>query len=78
MADASLTILLVEAGRNNYADPTITNPAVFLAHLRPDSKTVTFHKGRRTQALANREPIVPAGNILGGVSLCTSHGCWPC
>ncbi len=38
-ANPDLKILLVEGGRNNYNDPTVTNPAVYLSHLAPDSKT---------------------------------------
>lgn len=38
-ANPDLKILLVEGGRNNFNDPTITNPAVYLSHLAPDSKT---------------------------------------
>jgi alcohol oxidase len=76
MADPKLTILIVEAGGNNYADPTIINPALFLTHLYPGSKIVAFHKARRAEALGNREPVVPAGEILGGVSSCTVYGCW--
>jgi choline dehydrogenase-like flavoprotein len=42
-----LKILLVEGGRTNFQDPTVTNPAVYLSHLAPDSKT----------ALVNVPPI---------------------
>lgn len=38
-ANPELKILLVEGGRNNFNDPTVTNPAVYLSHLAPDSKT---------------------------------------
>jgi choline dehydrogenase-like flavoprotein len=38
-ANPALKILLVEGGRSNYNDPTVTNPAVYLSHLAPDSKT---------------------------------------
>lgn len=38
-ANPDLKILLVEGGRDNFEDPTVTNPAVFLSHLAPDSKT---------------------------------------
>jgi alcohol oxidase len=42
-ANPDLKILLVEGGRNNYQDPTVTNPAVYLSHLAPDSKTALVH-----------------------------------
>jgi choline dehydrogenase-like flavoprotein len=38
-ANPDLKILMIEGGRNNYQDPTVVNPAVFLTHLAPDSKT---------------------------------------
>jgi alcohol oxidase len=34
-----LKILIVEGGKNNYNDPMVTTPAVYLSHLAPDSKT---------------------------------------
>lgn len=68
-ADPKLCILVIEAGKNNFADPAVTNPAVFLSHLSPESDTVNFYRGRKAKELAGREPIVPAGEVLGGVSL---------
>jgi alcohol oxidase len=38
-ANPDLKILLVEGGKNNLNDPTVTNPALYLTHLAPDSKT---------------------------------------
>jgi alcohol oxidase len=38
-ANPDLKILLIEGGRNNFEDPTVVNPAVYLSHLAPDSKT---------------------------------------
>lgn len=63
-----LSILVVEGGKNNFNDPTVTNPAAFLTHLAPDSKNAVFYKGKKSDKLAGREPIVPAGSILGGGS----------
>jgi alcohol oxidase len=34
-----LKILLVEGGANNFNSPTVVNPAVYLSHLAPDSKS---------------------------------------
>ena len=50
----------------------VTDPDMFLSHLRPGSKSMAFHKARKTEALNGREPIVPAGAILGGVRLDTT------
>ena len=38
-ANPDLKIVLVEGGPNNYQNPTITNPAFYLSHLVPESKT---------------------------------------
>lgn len=59
---------MIERGKNNYNDPTVTNPAVFLTHLAPDSKTAIFYKARKDANLAGREAIVPMGGMLGGGS----------
>jgi alcohol oxidase len=34
-----LKILLIEGGQNNFNNPTVVNPALYLSHLVPDSKT---------------------------------------
>ncbi|RYP57265.1 hypothetical protein DL769_009591 [Monosporascus sp. CRB-8-3] len=67
-ADPSLSILLIEAGPNNYGDPTIVTPFLFISHLAPGSKTMSFHKGNKSKFLADREPIVPTARVLGGGS----------
>ncbi|KAF8864338.1 putative alcohol oxidase [Acephala macrosclerotiorum] len=67
-ANPDLKILLVEGGRNNFNDPTVTNPAVYLSHLAPDSKTALFYKSKASKHLNDREAIVPMGGMLGGGS----------
>ncbi|TGO26448.1 hypothetical protein BPAE_0059g00180 [Botrytis paeoniae] len=67
-ANPDLRILLVEGGKNNFQDPSITTPAVYLSHLAPESKTALFYKGQPSQHLNNRSPIIPAGGLLGGGS----------
>ncbi|ORY72042.1 GMC oxidoreductase [Pseudomassariella vexata] len=67
-ADPSLEILLIEGGANNYNVPSIVNPAVFLSHLNPSSKTTIFYKAIKSKWLADRECVVPAGGTLGGGS----------
>lgn len=41
-----LKILLIEGGANSFNDPTVRNPALFLSHLAPESKTAIV--SRRT------------------------------
>lgn len=67
-ADPSLSILLVEGGKNNFNDPTVTNPAMFLAHLAPGSQTALLYEANEEKALNGRKAIVPCGGILGGGS----------
>ncbi|KAK7983350.1 polyketide synthase [Apiospora arundinis] len=67
-ADPSLSILVIEGGRNNHNDPLVVNPAPFLSLLQPSTKAALFYQGNKAPQLADREPIVPSGGILGGGS----------
>ncbi|KAK7961638.1 uncharacterized protein PG986_002463 [Apiospora aurea] len=67
-ADPSLSILVIEGGRNNHNDPAVVNPAPFLSLLQPSSKAALFYKANKAPQLADRESIVPSGGILGGGS----------
>ncbi|RYP06356.1 hypothetical protein DL764_003201 [Monosporascus ibericus] len=67
-ADPNLSILVVESGPDNYGNPMILHPALFITHWAPGSNTMKLFKGRKSEALANREPIVPVGRGLGGGS----------
>ena len=64
-ADPGLSILLVEGGKNNYNDPTVVNPAMYLIHLAPGSQTALFYEANSEEALNGRKAIVPceAGKI---------------
>lgn len=59
---------MIEGGANNHNLPSVVNPAFFLQHLAPTSTTAIFYKGNKSAALADREPIVPSGGLLGGGS----------
>jgi alcohol oxidase len=67
-ADPNLSILMIEHGSNNKDVTSVVNPAFFLQHLLPTSKTTIFYKGNKAERLAGREPIVPSGGTLGGGS----------
>lgn len=67
-ADPALSILVIERGQDNYNVATVTNPALFLSHLAPTSKTAIFYKANKASQLADRDPIVPSGGTLGGGS----------
>jgi len=66
-ADPNLSILVLEGGGSNDL-PTVTHPALFLAHLMPATKTNNFHKSVKEEELGGRELIVPTGGSLGGGS----------
>ena len=59
---------MVEGGKNNYNDPTVTNPAMYLVHLAPGSQTALFYEANAEEALNGRKAIVPCGGLLGGGS----------
>ncbi|KAJ1301180.1 hypothetical protein OPQ81_003591 [Rhizoctonia solani] len=67
-ANPELDILVVEQGPNNFQDPMIMTPALFLNNLAPDSKKAIFWKGNKSEAANGREAIVPSGGMLGGGS----------
>ncbi|TQN66623.1 Alcohol oxidase [Colletotrichum shisoi] len=67
-SDPDLSILVIEGGTNNRDVPNVVHPAFFLEHLAPESKTAIFYQGNKSDNLAGRSPIVPAGGILGGGS----------
>ncbi|KAI9447379.1 alcohol oxidase-like protein [Lactarius indigo] len=66
VADASLRVLLLEAGPTTYNYPTHTQPLRCLSHLAPGSRTVRTHVSQPSAALGGRTTIVPCGQCLGG------------
>jgi choline dehydrogenase-like flavoprotein len=67
-ADPELSVLVVEAGADNYQDPTVVHPVLFTAHLAPTSTRMVFHRGAKSAATAQRDMVVPCGSVLGGGS----------
>ncbi|KAJ2980240.1 hypothetical protein NUW58_g7000 [Xylaria curta] len=67
-AAPNLKILIIEQGKNNLNDPTVVNPALFLAHLIPGSRTTLFYRSRPSGYVGGREILIPAGGTLGGGS----------
>ncbi|KDN42051.1 hypothetical protein RSAG8_07096, partial [Rhizoctonia solani AG-8 WAC10335] len=67
-SNPELDILLVEQGQNNFKEPNVVTPALFLTHQAPGSKTAIFWQGNKSAALNGRSPIVPTGRMLGGGS----------
>ncbi|KAG8698578.1 hypothetical protein FRC08_005831 [Ceratobasidium sp. 394] len=67
-ANPDLEILLVEQGPDNLNQPVIITPAMFLAHLVPESKNTLFWQGSESDAMRGRAPLVASGGALGGGS----------
>lgn len=63
-----MSILVIEAGPNNYQELTIVTPFLFLPNILPGSKTVSFHTSPKSRLLADRQVTIPAARVLGGGS----------
>ncbi|KAI1127963.1 alcohol oxidase-like protein [Nemania abortiva] len=64
----NLSILVIEQGADSAGDPTVIFPAMYIAHMSPDSPRMQLLKGNKSTALGGREPIVPIAKSLGGGS----------
>ncbi|TFY81884.1 hypothetical protein EWM64_g2125 [Hericium alpestre] len=67
-ADASLKVLILEAGPPTKDLHIHTQPARYLSHLRPESTTVRFHVEPHVETLGGRPLIIPCGQCFGGGS----------
>jgi len=67
-ADPSLKILVLEAGLHTKDLPAHTQPARYISHLAPTSKTVTFNVGNAAKEIGGRQLITPSGRCVGGGS----------
>ncbi|KAI0265987.1 alcohol oxidase-like protein [Gloeopeniophorella convolvens] len=65
-ADANLRILILEAGPTTFNDLSHRQPARFIHHISPGSRTVRVHASTPTAALGGRSVFVPTGQCLGG------------
>ncbi|KAH9174550.1 alcohol oxidase-like protein [Lactarius sanguifluus] len=66
VADASLRVLLLEAGPTTYNNSAHTQPLRSSGHLAQGSRTVRAHISRPSAALGGRTTTVPCGQCLGG------------
>ncbi|KAH8886453.1 alcohol oxidase [Thozetella sp. PMI_491] len=70
-ADPSLSILVVERGRDNWNDPAVTNPLFFMQNilqLPEPNPRMMYYKGQAEPGIEDRAMVIPAGSILGGGS----------
>ncbi len=63
-----LSVLIIEGGKNNFQNPSIIYPLLFLGNLIPTSENTLFYAGVPEAALNNRQVVVPSGGVLGGGS----------
>lgn len=59
---------MLEAGLHTKNNPAHTQPARFLSHLAPTSKTVTFNVGNHAAEIGGRQLVIPSGRCVGGGS----------
>ena len=73
-ADPTLKILIIEAGPSTKNEPNHVQPARFITHLTPDSKTMKYMVANSSKFLDGRNVVAPAAQCLGGGSSvnCTS------
>ncbi|KAI1822582.1 GMC oxidoreductase [Xylaria intraflava] len=67
-ADPNLSILVIERGPDNYGNPDIVSPGMFLSNLMPGSKTAIVYEGEMSEELGGRPVPVHSGGTLGGGS----------
>ncbi|CCO35780.1 Alcohol oxidase Short=AOX [Rhizoctonia solani AG-1 IB] len=67
-SNPGLEILVVEQGSDNFKDPSVTTPALYLTHADPESKNTIHWKGTKSDAANGRETGTTSGGILGGGS----------
>ncbi|OHW98359.1 GMC oxidoreductase [Colletotrichum incanum] len=63
-----LSILVIEQGQDSFNVTNVIYPALFERNTLPDSDTALFWKAKKSPQLADREPVVETGGILGGGS----------
>lgn len=74
-ADPSLRILLIEAGPHTQDGLSHIQPAQYLSHLVPGSKTMKFVVSHSSEHLGGRSLVVPGGQCIGGGSSVNCGSC---
>jgi alcohol oxidase len=74
-ADATLRVLLLEAGPTTYNNPAHTIPVNFMKNLAPGSRTIRVHVSQPSPALGGRATTVLCGQCLGGGGSINSASC---
>lgn len=59
---------MIEGGQDNYNDPAIVHPILFMGNIMPGGTKALFYQAGQEKQVADRQLVVPAGGILGGGS----------
>ncbi|KAL8397192.1 hypothetical protein RB594_004055 [Gaeumannomyces avenae] len=65
-ASPELSILVVEAGKDNTGNPMVEQPIMFWKNMDPAAMTSTFHDANKSGEALGRKIVIPSGGILGG------------
>ncbi|OTB08125.1 putative alcohol oxidase [Hypoxylon sp. CI-4A] len=68
LAEAGVSVLVVEGGPNNYDEPIIVQPLMFITHYLPLNRFTTFYQSNQEKQLGDRQLIQRVGGVLGGGS----------
>ncbi|KAF7534321.1 hypothetical protein G7054_g6306 [Neopestalotiopsis clavispora] len=70
LAEAGVSVLVIESGPDNYENSSIRNPLYFVEHYlpTPENKMAKFYLSEKEEPLGNRPLFEPVGNVLGGGS----------
>ena len=74
-ADPSLNILVLEAGLHTKDLFSHIQPARYISHLAPTSKTVTFNVGNPAKEVGGRQLVILSGKCVGGGSSVNCESC---
>ncbi|KAK2594074.1 hypothetical protein QQS21_008223 [Conoideocrella luteorostrata] len=71
-ADPGLSVMVIEAGPNNYKEPTVVYPGLFFSHFSPESRMNAVYTGEKSSEINDRPLSVLCGRVLGGGSTINS------
>ena len=67
-AQPDLRVLVVEAGPHTQDDLAHVQPARYITHLQPNTKTVKSYQAKESETLNGRAILVQTGRCIGGGS----------
>ena len=64
----TLSILVIEGGRDNQGLRNVTYPVLLFNNILPGNTDTLFYEGINEKAVGDRSLVVPSGGVLGGGS----------